>query len=375
MQRGRRRGAVRLQPRRRHGRHGVHREQQGRLHALGAHQHAHADGRAQTPASSASSTPRRPASTPPTSRRRPTSSRSRGGRLPGHAGGRLRLGEALQRAHVPPLHARTSASTTRVARYHNVYGPHGTYDGGREKAPAAICRKVIRRQLSGTDEIEIWGDGEQTRSFMYIDDCVDGTLRLMASDVAEPINLGSERARHDQPARRHRRGHRRRDARAPLQARRSEGRPRPQQRQHADHRSGSGGTASIRLEDGMRQTYDWIHSQMTAPEGARTGLRLIGCVVVGPPVFAEEGPTERALPRTTSSNCIAQHQRDSRPTAMCDLAGAICLQPLPRGPRGLPPVRCPAVRSPARAPAGTSAHTPFGDPSVSPPVPPRTIDS
>ncbi len=80
---------------------------------------------------------------------------------------------------------------TRVGRYHNVYGPHGTYDGGREKAPAAICRKVIEAQLSGSDEIEIWGDGEQTRSFTYIDDCLEGTLRLMESDVVEPINIGS----------------------------------------------------------------------------------------------------------------------------------------------------------------------------------------
>jgi GDP-D-mannose 3',5'-epimerase len=80
---------------------------------------------------------------------------------------------------------------TRVARYHNVYGPHGTYDGGREKAPAAICRKVAEAKLSGSDEIEIWGDGEQTRSFMYIDDCLDGTTRIMVSDVLDPINLGS----------------------------------------------------------------------------------------------------------------------------------------------------------------------------------------
>ena len=80
---------------------------------------------------------------------------------------------------------------TRVARYHNVYGPHGTYDGGREKAPAAICRKVAQAKLSGTDEIEIWGDGEQTRSFMYIDDCLLGTTRIMESDILDPINLGS----------------------------------------------------------------------------------------------------------------------------------------------------------------------------------------
>ncbi|MDQ3378764.1 MAG: NAD-dependent epimerase/dehydratase family protein [Actinomycetota bacterium] len=80
---------------------------------------------------------------------------------------------------------------TRVARYHNVYGPHGTYEGGREKAPAAICRKVAAAKLSGEDGIEIWGDGEQTRSFMYIDDCLFGTLQIMESDILDPINLGS----------------------------------------------------------------------------------------------------------------------------------------------------------------------------------------
>lgn len=80
---------------------------------------------------------------------------------------------------------------TRVARYHNVYGPHGTFDGGREKAPAAICRKVIAAKLSGDKKIEIWGDGQQTRSFMYIDDCVYGTESIMTSDILEPINLGS----------------------------------------------------------------------------------------------------------------------------------------------------------------------------------------
>jgi nucleoside-diphosphate-sugar epimerase len=80
---------------------------------------------------------------------------------------------------------------TRVARYHNVYGPHGTWDGGREKAPAAICRKVIAAKLSGRHEIEIWGDGNQTRSFMYIDDCLRGTQAILGSEILEPINLGS----------------------------------------------------------------------------------------------------------------------------------------------------------------------------------------
>jgi nucleoside-diphosphate-sugar epimerase len=79
----------------------------------------------------------------------------------------------------------------RVVRYHNVYGPFGTYDGGREKAPAAICRKVIQAKLSGNHEIEIWGDGNQTRSFQWIGDCVKGTQMILESDFVEPINLGS----------------------------------------------------------------------------------------------------------------------------------------------------------------------------------------
>ena len=80
---------------------------------------------------------------------------------------------------------------TRSARYHNVYGPFGTYDGGREKAPAAICRKIIEAKMSGRHLIDIWGDGTQTRSFMYISDCLRGTLAITASDILEPINLGS----------------------------------------------------------------------------------------------------------------------------------------------------------------------------------------
>ena len=80
---------------------------------------------------------------------------------------------------------------TRVARYHNVYGPHGTWEGGREKAPAAVCRKVIAAKVSGKHEIEIWGDGKQTRSFMYITDCLKGTQDLTWSDITEPLNIGS----------------------------------------------------------------------------------------------------------------------------------------------------------------------------------------
>jgi GDP-D-mannose 3', 5'-epimerase len=80
---------------------------------------------------------------------------------------------------------------TRIARFHNVYGPMGTYEGGKEKAPAAISRKVAL--ADDGSEIEVWGDGQQTRSFMYVDDCVEGLLRLMASDYSEPLNLGTDR--------------------------------------------------------------------------------------------------------------------------------------------------------------------------------------
>lgn len=81
---------------------------------------------------------------------------------------------------------------TRIARYHNVYGPEGTWEGGREKAPAALCRKIAQARIDKSNKIEIWGDGEQTRSFTFIDDCIEGTLRLMNSDVIEPLNIGSD---------------------------------------------------------------------------------------------------------------------------------------------------------------------------------------
>ncbi len=82
---------------------------------------------------------------------------------------------------------------TRIVRFHNIFGPLGTWEGGREKAPAALCRKIAVAKLSGNPEIEIWGDGEQTRSFCYIDDCVEGIFRLAHSDYCEPLNLGQDR--------------------------------------------------------------------------------------------------------------------------------------------------------------------------------------
>jgi GDP-D-mannose 3', 5'-epimerase len=82
---------------------------------------------------------------------------------------------------------------TRIVRFHNIFGPLGTWDGGREKAPAALCRKIAMAKLTGNHEIEIWGDGEQTRSFCLIDDCVTGIYKLMRSNYAEPLNLGQDR--------------------------------------------------------------------------------------------------------------------------------------------------------------------------------------
>jgi nucleoside-diphosphate-sugar epimerase len=157
---------------------------------------------------------------------------------------------------------------TRIARYHNVYGPQGTYEGGREKAPAAICRKIIAAQMNGDDSIEVWGDGEQTRSFMYIDDCLYGTRRLMHSDVREPINIGSDelvtinqlidiveeiagktfkrRYKLDAP-----KGVRGRCSDNELIMKRL------------------GWAPSVRLRDGMEKTYRWIHDQMMMPANRR----------------------------------------------------------------------------------------------------------
>jgi nucleoside-diphosphate-sugar epimerase len=150
---------------------------------------------------------------------------------------------------------------TRVARYHNVYGPLGTYDGGREKAPAAISRKVSAAVLSGTHEIEIWGDGEQTRSFTYIDDCVEGTIMLTASDVREPINIGSEQLVTinqlvdivEEIAGVKLKRHYKLDAPKGVNGRNSD---------NTKILEKLGWEPSIRLKDGMAKTYEWIESQM-----------------------------------------------------------------------------------------------------------------
>jgi nucleoside-diphosphate-sugar epimerase len=151
---------------------------------------------------------------------------------------------------------------TRVVRYHNVYGPQGTYDGGREKAPSAICRKVIEAKLSGRHEIEIWGDGLQTRSFMYIDDCLHGTQTLMHGDFVEPINLGSSQkvainqlvdiAENIAGIKLKR--HYKLDAPKGVNGRNSD---------NTLIQKVLGWEPSIRLEDGLERTYRWIHDEIS----------------------------------------------------------------------------------------------------------------
>jgi GDP-D-mannose 3',5'-epimerase len=156
---------------------------------------------------------------------------------------------------------------TRVARYHNVYGPHGTFEGGREKAPAAICRKVAEAKHSGNHEIEVWGDGEQTRSFSYIDDCIHGTRLLMDSEVTEPINLGSsELVTINQLV----------DIVEEIAGIRVERRydlsaPQGVRGRNSDNtliRGQLGWEPSIPLREGLEHTYRWIHDQLATRAAA-----------------------------------------------------------------------------------------------------------
>jgi len=152
---------------------------------------------------------------------------------------------------------------TRVARYHNVYGPEGTFEGGREKAPAALSRKIAEAKLSGNHVIDVWGDGEQSRSFMYIDDCVRGTKEILAGDNVEPVNLGSselvtinqmigilEDIAGITVTKEH-------DLTAPQGVR---GRNSDNTMFHEIY----GWEPSISLRDGLEKTYAWIYDQLSA---------------------------------------------------------------------------------------------------------------
>ena len=150
---------------------------------------------------------------------------------------------------------------TRIARYHNVYGPDGTWDGGREKAPAAICRKVATAALTGRHEIEIWGDGRQARSFTFIDDCTEGTLMIAQGDYCDPLNLGSsEMVSIDQLV----------DivediAGIQLDRTYAVDAPKGVNGRNSDNtliREVLGWEPSVRLYDGLEKTYRWVYQQV-----------------------------------------------------------------------------------------------------------------
>jgi GDP-D-mannose 3', 5'-epimerase len=152
---------------------------------------------------------------------------------------------------------------TRVARYHNVYGPEGTFEGGREKAPAALSRKIAQAKLSGDHTIDVWGDGEQSRSFMYIDDCVRGSQEILAGDNVEPVNLGSSELvtinqmigiLEDIAGISVKKNH---DLSAPQGVR---GRNSDNTMFHSIY----GWEPSISLRDGLEKTYGWIYDQLSA---------------------------------------------------------------------------------------------------------------
>jgi GDP-D-mannose 3', 5'-epimerase len=151
---------------------------------------------------------------------------------------------------------------TRTVRFHNIFGPLGTWEGGREKAPAAMCRKVAVAKLTGNPEVEIWGDGEQTRSFCYIDDCVEGIYRLMRSDYAEPLNLGQDRlisinALADMVAT---------AAGFEIERKHIDG-PQGVRGRNSDNsllREVLGWEPQITLDDGIARTYEWIEEQVRA---------------------------------------------------------------------------------------------------------------
>ena len=162
---------------------------------------------------------------------------------------------------------------TRVARYHNVYGPLGTWTGGREKAPAAVCRKVIQAKETGKHEIEIWGDGKQTRSFMYIDDCTKGTQMIAESDIREPLNLGSnELVPINQLV----------DiveeiAGVRLKRTYNLSAPKGVNGRNSDNtkiQHDLGWAPSIKLREGLAKTYAWIESEMQQSEMLKTELLL-----------------------------------------------------------------------------------------------------
>jgi GDP-D-mannose 3', 5'-epimerase len=156
---------------------------------------------------------------------------------------------------------------TRTVRFHNIFGELGTWDGGKEKVPAALCRKIAYAKLTGTNEIEIWGDGEQTRSFCYIDDCVEGIYRLMRSEHSDPINLGQDRMISINELADIIAG----IAGVSIAKRHVEG-PQGVRGRNSDNsrlKQVLGWEPAITLEDGLKTTYDWIEQQVSRSLGLR----------------------------------------------------------------------------------------------------------
>jgi len=163
---------------------------------------------------------------------------------------------------------------TRTVRFHNIFGEMGTWEGGREKAPAAMCRKIAHAKLTGESEIEIWGDGEQTRSFCYIDDCVEGLYRLMRSDFHEPLNLGQDRMvtineLADMVAA---------AAGTEIEKKHVEG-PMGVRGRNSNNdklREVLGWEPAISLEDGLAKTYSWIENQVRSRMSDKKSVSAMG---------------------------------------------------------------------------------------------------
>ena len=168
---------------------------------------------------------------------------------------------------------------TRTVRFHNIFGPLGTWEGGREKAPAAMCRKIATAKLAGDSTIEIWGDGEQTRSFCHVDDCVEGIFRLMRSNYSEPLNLGQDRLitineLADLVA----------DAAGVTIEKRHVPGPQGVRGRNSDNtrlREVLGWEPRISLEDGLAQTYAWIEQQVAEQLAAREPREVLTLAGVG----------------------------------------------------------------------------------------------
>lgn len=183
--------------------------------------------------------------------------------------------EKLVSERLCEYYAQDYGMETRIVRFHNIFGPLGTWDGGREKAPAALCRKIATAKLTGNPEVEIWGDGEQTRSFCYIDDCVEGLYRIMQSDYRAPINLGQDRMvtineLADMIAE---------IAEIPIVKKHVPG-PQGVRGRNSDNtrlREVLGWEPQISLEEGLARTYAWIEDQVRVKLAAMTnGLQLVG---------------------------------------------------------------------------------------------------